>query len=922
MVSSSKILTVSYGTFSCTLEGFDDSFDTMKAIAEYFRDLAQDDRYFGAEPPTPDAEMLARIAEREIARRVEARFEDNGGVVLRPRLSDDSVNADAHADTQDATADAAEAPVKEEVAEAPKAAEMEAPAVTPVPQATDETPVPSEAVSAAQPDDTTRDSQTDALAAAADAKVAEEIYEADETDEGQIATTEAAPVAAPQSATSQAATAENSVAAKLARIRAVVSAQTVPAAAAPVIASAFTEDEHADDTNGAPVAAAEETNARAEVAFAVTEEADDAKASEPAEIDDTAEEDDPFDAEALAAAMRASLLDDEADVSETSSDEVADTGEEATPEAEQADLSDEAADGDSDLGDTISSMLAASETVAEVDAPVAADTSEEDAPLAEAEAPNATPNADSDDDFDFDEMLAWSEANSAKAAEAKREAEAEADTEAAAEALETTTPAEDADDDHIEEVAESLEPEATPEPEALPEVATEEAPATAPANQLRVMKVKRADFDRALSEGALEAVSDDDDADEETAPTPRELPGDSSLSPEEEADLARELAALEAEDLDDDDDDDIDAAPAEPFQLTAAHATSAAFEDDFDDEDLDDDLPAQDTAENAADDASEQEDDVAQASDEDSDEDDFEDAFGNELDAAFADDEDADLRATAQAVEADEDALADDDLEARDTEAEMARTAQDARRTVKMSSPARAMLTESPIEDGDSGVGRLMDETDREMDEPESKGRRSAIQHLRAAVAATRADRLLGRKADEAEKTERYREDLADVVRPRRPATPPPAAERSRRPAPSRPAPLKLVAEQRVDVDKSASRPVQPRRVALVDETPQGSGVKPDQSFAEYAESVGAHDLRDLLEAAAAYMAHVEGLDAFSRPQLMTKLREAENAESSREDRLRVLGKLLREGKIAKLDGGRFTASDEIGFQPPKRVAS
>ena len=82
MDSHPQVMTVSYGTFSCTLDGFDDPFTTMQLVAEYFRKLSADDRYFGSEPLQPDASKLHQIARDANPNRIDAEVSENS-VVLR-----------------------------------------------------------------------------------------------------------------------------------------------------------------------------------------------------------------------------------------------------------------------------------------------------------------------------------------------------------------------------------------------------------------------------------------------------------------------------------------------------------------------------------------------------------------------------------------------------------------------------------------------------------------------------------------------------------------------------------------------------------------------------------------------------------------------------------------------------------------------
>lgn len=140
---------------------------------------------------------------------------------------------------------------------------------------------------------------------------------------------------------------------------------------------------------------------------------------------------------------------------------------------------------------------------------------------------------------------------------------------------------------------------------------------------------------------------------------------------------------------------------------------------------------------------------------------------------------------------------------------------------------------------------RLMAKTISEMDEPESTSRRNAIAHLRAAVAATRADKEAGVTERPDTIGDAFRDDLASVVRPRRPRAEGTATARPVEQ--TRAAPLKLVAEQRIDAPATPPAPVRPRRVSMSeiqqDQRQNTATTEPGSSFAAYVEEKGAHGL-------------------------------------------------------------------------------
>jgi hypothetical protein len=215
-----------------------------------------------------------------------------------------------------------------------------------------------------------------------------------------------------------------------------------------------------------------------------------------------------------------------------------------------------------------------------------------------------------------------------------------------------------------------------------------------------------------------------------------------------------------------------------------------------------------------------------------------------------------------------------------------------------------------PLSESNGDVGRLLAETDNQLQDGEGIRRRRVISQMRAAVAATKADRLISRRffsksVEEKSEETPYRQDFTQAVREvSRPLT----AEPVRKPT----TPLVLVSSQRIDVE------------AVIEKSQQASVAKPaaTEGFALFAETMGATELPDLMEAAAAYSAFVEGQTTFSRPEIMKRVARVDPALNlSREEGLRSFGQLLRQGKLQKLERGQFTISKSTRFNPEQRYA-
>ncbi|UWQ05563.1 hypothetical protein [Aliiroseovarius crassostreae] len=844
----------------------------MKSIAEYFRDLAADDRYFGAEPPTPDAEMLHRIAEREIQKRVEARVEKDG-VVLR--------QADADVTTQTAIG-----------ATAVEAGHLLTDASTAAAESSASEHAPTSQTDAAQ-DAPTRSVAEDEDIAQPEALIAEApVAEAPQTDD--------APLNTPVS---------GSIADKLSRIRAVVDEKRAEGAAAFVATDQYAEDQDldradvsnlfvdADENEGLPDAAEAEVEMDPDTAADTDTAAQDAEGEDAQPPQDLRSEDDedtqpdaltaeeeenlaPAEIRKLRRSRRAQraqrlrelaraelaaqdMSQDEDDEQPVSEPQEQGLEEDAQPseDAQEESLQDEDLEDENDIAEGSSSISSVLATVAKhgrsnvtLDDEAAVQDNQPSASVAETAEPEALDQDRGQGEDTISGIL--SRLNSEPKAE-EEEASAEVAEPKIAETVETEADLAEQDDIDPEDTDLDMAKEAATERDDLhAEETAEEAVAQEEGTSPRPVALRKPRVIRVrhVKGGQLSSPKDDASQDNEDASQDNE---NAMLTPEAEAELMAELADAEAEAV---------AAQTDEISAQAPQIKDApAIEE----------TPAGDTT-----------------------------IESGQTDSSAAD------AALEEAIE--------------DKTAEVATEERAETRDL----PKLTAFDDGGVSDSEDALDRLLAEADTHMASTEVSRRRSAIAHLKAAVQAKRADDThkdaSGKNGDDS--VGAYRDDLARVVRPRRPGI---SGGSSRRMPP-----LVLVSEQRVDemetIEEAPAVPassdiVRPRRVLrnpqadlAQDEISEDTATEQlDAGFIDYVEQTGAHELGELLEAAACHTVLLNGYESFTRPRVMGMVRRYVGEEEfSREEGLRAFGKLLREGRIKRLKRGQFALTESTRFRP------
>ncbi len=391
MGENNKILDVTYGNFSCRLEGFDDSVETMKSVVGYFHDLAGHNLFTDQAHAVPDLDVLARLAAQQTSGNVVIEEGENG-LSLRVMTEDDAPEA---LDEADATAEASEdTAVQEEQNEDVVFAED-----APVEEVAFEEPEDT-SVGEVTIDDISEELTAEFMEAAADAEVAD--HDTDIDDDAQVEDF-AAEVVAPVETPIQEIV-ETSAADRLQRIRAVVGRGGPPARD-----DTYAEDLSEDDVKEAPKAVNPLAQRLAELAKRNSELMDADTLREP--LATTASAPLTLGEEELVADVvvdaevddaHADVAEETADVEGTAHDDgvVEDTSQEI-----EADVADEAPEDDVEVADDVDEVIAEAVDDVEEEA-IAARSERAEQPLLLTTRHQPITDVDDDDDFDLHEEVA------------------------------------------------------------------------------------------------------------------------------------------------------------------------------------------------------------------------------------------------------------------------------------------------------------------------------------------------------------------------------------------------------------------------------------------------------------------------------------------------------------------------------------